>query len=280
MTYLTLVASLLTAARLSQLRFDVLKTMVKAGCSISEKYPDLDNGGVLFFTAFSGVKEACKVLLKLGADPNILNDNGWTACMIAASQGKSNAMRVLVDGGADMEVKNDIGWTSLLVAANAGKPKAVKMLLLLGANPKAKNNYGKNAYDLASDSGHNEVMKILLANGIGPSDDKVLAGDARKLLPSLGGSEGEGKGVGSGKKRRVGRRRSFAGTPSQVPLYMQEGKNANGGEETPKKNVAQKLHTPSPNKSVLPPLSASPLDTSNASPGAASAAASPPSQTS
>jgi ankyrin repeat protein len=97
--------ALLALLENDELRFEVLKTMVKAGCSITERYPDLDNGSALFFTAFSGSKEACKVLLKLGADPNVLNDNGWTAAMIAASQGKSNAMRILVEGGADMEVK-------------------------------------------------------------------------------------------------------------------------------------------------------------------------------
>lgn len=97
--------ALLTLLENDELRFEVLKTMVKAGCSITERYPDLDNGSALFFTAFSGIKEACNVLLKLGADPNVVNDNGWTAVMIAASQGKSNAMRILIEGGADMEMK-------------------------------------------------------------------------------------------------------------------------------------------------------------------------------
>jgi hypothetical protein len=73
-------------------------------------------------------------------------------------------------------------------------------------SPHAKNNYGKNAYDLAYDSGHKEVMNVLHSNGIGPSEDAVAAGDARKLLPSLAGSEGGGM-KGPRRSRRVGRRR-------------------------------------------------------------------------
>ena len=94
----------------------------------------------------------------------------------------------------------------MLVAANAGKKKCVRMLLLMGANTQAKNNYGKNAYDLANDSEHQEVMEILLSNGIGPSEDAVVAGDARKFLPSLTGVMG-GEMKGPRRSRRVGRRR-------------------------------------------------------------------------
>lgn len=69
-------------------RYDVLKIMVHAGCSITERYPDVDNGNVLFFAAFGGKKEVCKVLIELGAEINVQNDNGWGVVMIAASMGK------------------------------------------------------------------------------------------------------------------------------------------------------------------------------------------------
>ncbi|GMH66571.1 hypothetical protein TrLO_g6658 [Triparma laevis f. longispina] len=166
-------------------RYEVLKIMVHAGCSITERYPDVDNGNVLFFAAFGGKKEVCKVLIELGAEINVQNDNGWGVVMIAASMGKSNAMRCLIEHGAHMEVRNDAGWTALLVASNAGKPKAVKMLLLMGADSSVTNNYGKNAYDLALDSGHVEVCKILEQNGVGENKDKIRIGDAKKLLPHL-----------------------------------------------------------------------------------------------
>ena len=153
--------AILTLLENNELRFDVLQIMVRAGCSITERYPDVDNGNVLFFAAFGGKKDACEVLIKLGADVNVENDSGWGVVMIAASMGKSTAMRMLIEHGADMEKRNDAGWTALLVAANAGKPKAVKMLLLMGADSSVTNNYGKNAYDLAVDSSHEEVIKVL-----------------------------------------------------------------------------------------------------------------------
>ncbi|GMI02622.1 hypothetical protein TrVE_jg13804 [Triparma verrucosa] len=258
-------------------RYDVLKIMINAGCSIKERYPDVDNGNVLFFAAFGGKKEVCKVLIELGAEINVHNDNGWGVVMIAASMGKSNAMRCLIEHGADMEVRNDAGWTALLVAANAGKPKAVKMLLLMGADATVTNNYGKNAYDLALDSGHTEVCKILEQNGLGESKDKIRIGDAKKLLPHLDarspekpprrrgsvegrGEEGGGRGVGGerggrgrgGRGRRGGRRRSFAGMPSTLsagPPALAPALSTSPLPTTQQGTMAQ-----SQSQSTLPPL--------------------------
>lgn len=67
---------LLLLVQHNELRYDVLRAMVAAGCSTVEKYPDVENGNILFFPAFSGSKEHLRVLIQLGANVSVKNDDG------------------------------------------------------------------------------------------------------------------------------------------------------------------------------------------------------------
>jgi hypothetical protein len=171
-----------------ELRYEVLKAFIKSGCSMKEVYPEVESGNILFFPAFSGDKEMLEVLIKLNAPVAVKNSAGYTAVMIAASQGKSACIRVLKDGGADLDVRNDVGWTALLVAASADKPKAVNMLLQLGADPSLCNNYSKNSYDIAVDKNHQKVIDVLRLHGVQPSALAVKRGDANKVINGGGDS--------------------------------------------------------------------------------------------
>ncbi len=219
--------ALLQLVQSNEMRIEVLKIMLKAGMSLKERYDDVDGGNILFFTAFSGDKGHCDSLIRLGAETDVKNVNGWTAVMIAASRGKSNAMRSLIEGGAPIDTRNDAGWTALHVAANAGKPKAVKMLLLMGADPGLKNNYNKNCFDIAVDSGNEAVLKVFREHGISGSEDAVRVGDARRVIDrgvepprEEGGRGAPGRG---GRGRRGGRRRSFVAAPPPASPARAEG---------------------------------------------------------
>ena len=73
-------------------RLDVLRLYVKAGCTVNDKYHELDNGTALFYAALKGDKTAVRALAELGSELDAVNDQGWTPAMIAASQGKTGAM--------------------------------------------------------------------------------------------------------------------------------------------------------------------------------------------
>ena len=85
--------------------------MVAAGLGV--RAPDEDAG-----TA-EEVVEAVKLALKLGGDPNAIDNDGNTAMHGAAYKHAPGAVQVLADAGARIEIwnrKNELGWTPLRIA--------------------------------------------------------------------------------------------------------------------------------------------------------------------
>jgi len=47
--------------------------------------------------------DAVPLLLNYGANPNLVDQQGWTALMFARGQSKISSMKYLIEGGADLE---------------------------------------------------------------------------------------------------------------------------------------------------------------------------------
>eukprot|EP00882_Tetradesmus_deserticola_P005392 GHRQ01005674.1.p2 GENE.GHRQ01005674.1~~GHRQ01005674.1.p2 ORF type:complete len:255 (+),score=76.93 GHRQ01005674.1:701-1465(+) len=68
------------------------------------------------------------LLLKLGADPDIPNKNGWTPLHVAAASGSTTATRTLLEHGANVEATNSEGKTPLSLAVDQQHAAVVPML--------------------------------------------------------------------------------------------------------------------------------------------------------
>lgn len=53
--------------------------------------------------------------------PHTGNPAGWTPLMLAASDGFSRVVKILLSRGADVAVEGDYGFTALLLAASDGE---------------------------------------------------------------------------------------------------------------------------------------------------------------
>ena len=104
-------------------------------------------------------------LLESGADPNFQEDDmGETALMIASREKWLPIVELLLDIGANPNLKDNEGNTALMYTAVYNSNihlKIIRLLLNSGANPLIKNNYGETAYDSALLFGYIENAKLI-----------------------------------------------------------------------------------------------------------------------
>jgi ankyrin repeat protein len=98
--------------------------------------------------------EIMQCLVELGADVDLVMDNGETILIYAAYCCEPETMECLVEVGASTEVMDGInGNTALLVTALQGFYHKMQYLIEhAGANMEAVNNYGETMWDLLTNS--------------------------------------------------------------------------------------------------------------------------------
>lgn len=112
------------------------------------------------------------MLLEAGADPNIRDEDGWSALNYASGWlQRREVVEMLLKVGADVNVRafGSDNSTPLISASglDAGDPVIVKMLLDAGADVDAEGYEGETALSEASSEGHLGVVRVLLEAGAG-----------------------------------------------------------------------------------------------------------------
>ena len=80
------------------------------------------------FAAKHGKMDAIKMLIKVGANPNVQNNDGITALMLAAYGNKSKIISELLKSGADPGKEDYLKQTAFLMAIKQGHSEAVQAL--------------------------------------------------------------------------------------------------------------------------------------------------------
>ena len=170
---------------------------------------DTQNGydfNALNIAVSDGYYEIAEVLLKNGANPNMLYKNNWTLLLTATNKNNLELVKLLLKYGAKktIDTKNDYdfnplnlaiadehydiaetllknganpnilyknNWTLLLSATNKNNIELVKLLLKYGAGKTINENNNKliNALKIALSKEHHEIAKTLLENGANPN---------------------------------------------------------------------------------------------------------------
>ena len=99
-------------------------------------------------------------------DPNITNQDGYTALMWAAKERHASVVMVLLaDDRVDPNMANQNGYTALMRAAVKGHASVVTLLLAdERVDPNMTRRKGFTALMLAARRGHAPVVTLLLAN--------------------------------------------------------------------------------------------------------------------
>ena len=152
----------------------------------------------LIKASYEGFSDIVKALIKAGANPNVQNNVGNTALIIATRMNDIYTVKAILDEfiitdefgksgryyknpktgqemmlldtakniiiKVDVNIQNNDGVTALLNACNNNNLDMVKLLLDKGADPNIKNNFQSTALHDAVYKGNKDVVIALLSN--------------------------------------------------------------------------------------------------------------------
>lgn len=186
---------------------DVVDLFIKSGVSINMPM-DRDGNTLLTYaiqnvTQSSGVsgpgQETIGLLLRAGANPNAVDEQGESPLMIAANTATSGVMHpevveMLLKNGADAKAKSQNGRT-VLFGKSSSDTQILKLLLAAGADPYAATADGVTPLyyvcvrafplDGKSDPGAAERIKLLHKPGTSVDLPAPLKGDGYLMTPLM-----------------------------------------------------------------------------------------------
>ncbi|XP_060920300.1 transient receptor potential cation channel subfamily A member 1b [Labrus mixtus] len=126
-----------------------------------------DQGNVpLHWAVEKNKQESCRVLLDLGADPNILNTALLSPLHLAVSLGHNNLVELLLTYNAtDCNLQGDLGNTPLILACSINNCEALSMLITHGARLCQQNKLGHFPIHAAAFAGAKKAMEVVLNAG-------------------------------------------------------------------------------------------------------------------
>ena len=115
----------------------------------------INDPNALVTAAYEGEYELVKTLIAKGADPNVTNEHGDTAVMLASEHGFDTIVELLLDHGANVNAKDNDGDTALDIARYHGCKSTTELVLARGA----KGEDGPSAKERMMDAFYEDCEK-------------------------------------------------------------------------------------------------------------------------
>ncbi|MGK2858518.1 MAG: ankyrin repeat domain-containing protein [Thermoanaerobaculia bacterium] len=111
--------------------------------------------------------DAIVAALEAKADPNVKNDEGFSALMFSVAGSlfgdDEKVIDAFVKAKVELEAKNTYDQTALMLASREGQWQQLQLLIKAGANVNAKDGDGWTALMLAAYNGQNKCVEELIA---------------------------------------------------------------------------------------------------------------------
>ena len=128
----------------------------------------------LYRSVISNQPNSVKVLIELGADPNVKNRLGESPLHQAASNNFIEIAEILLLRGADPNLSQNDGDTPLHLACTRGHCKMVSLLLSYNADPFLLNPVlCKTAFDYACENRHQNLIDLLQKTSTKPCSQTI-----------------------------------------------------------------------------------------------------------
>jgi ankyrin repeat protein len=135
-----------------------------AGTADEPRRPD--GSTPLQWAVFNGNLAETQRLLKLGADPQVPNNYGVNALLLAADIADTDLIRALLKAGAHAGSANADGETALHLVARSSNLEAAKLLIKAGAKVDAREAFGEQTPLMwASARRQPQMMELLISRG-------------------------------------------------------------------------------------------------------------------
>jgi uncharacterized protein len=121
----------------------------------------------LIIAVYRQQADAARLLLQLGADPNVNSPEG-TALVAASYKGDLTLLNLLLSKGAKLDESNEDGVSALMYAAQLNHKGIVIRLIEQGANKTLRSKAGYTALDYAKKNDHNELLQLLITFSFRP----------------------------------------------------------------------------------------------------------------
>ncbi|KAF8454621.1 ankyrin repeat-containing domain protein [Kalaharituber pfeilii] len=105
------------------------------------------------------------LLLQHGADPNVLDSQGYNALHLSTFDGNIFQLIILLHAGVPVDTRDGSGHTCLMWSAYKGYPSCIDLLVKWGADINATDDQGFTALHWALVNGHFECIQKLLEYG-------------------------------------------------------------------------------------------------------------------
>ena len=106
-----------------------------------------------------------QLLVGAGADPDLQDNRGSTALVLAIARGHLEIVKALVNAGADPNMRDSRDDAALHWAARGGDAEIFQILINAGADPDMQSELGNTALFWAAFRGHSEIFQILVKAG-------------------------------------------------------------------------------------------------------------------
>ncbi|WP_432459319.1 ankyrin repeat domain-containing protein [Agarivorans sp. QJM3NY_25] len=113
-----------------------------------------------------GPSQITDTLLRLGMDPNAINQKGQTALCLAVKFNKPRTARILLDHAADVDFADNQGLTPVMYAVKFGRLSMLRQLLRHDPDLTFRNNQGLSAIEMTkqvSSVGGQGVQEIMFS---------------------------------------------------------------------------------------------------------------------
>ncbi|BCS83579.1 putative ankyrin repeat protein [Cotonvirus japonicus] len=141
-------------------KYNDVKKLLIDYTNIDQHY---DNGQTLLMKLAG--EQSTKLLIDLGANINLKDDNGETVLNHALQYQSINIVKMLIDKGADVHNQTNNGKTILMYACMYCDVDIIKIILEKAVNVNLQDIYGYTALIYASNRGKIEIVELLINYG-------------------------------------------------------------------------------------------------------------------